>query len=99
MFPRLHVLTLNSFYPVLFAVPRCVGWLAHWRQQMLTPSGVKIWRPRQLYVGSGERDYVEARNRKAKDDAAVFDAPVAVSHGGDSKRSQLSVGGKARARL
>ncbi len=32
-----------DFYPVLFAVPRCVGWLAHWRQMMLNPAGVKIW--------------------------------------------------------
>ncbi|KAF1968361.1 peroxysomal citrate synthase [Bimuria novae-zelandiae CBS 107.79] len=80
-----------DFYPVLFAVPRCVGWLAHWRQQMLTPSGVKIWRPRQLYMGSGERDYIEAKDRQVKKDSTIFDAPVAVSHGGDSKRSQLAI--------
>ncbi|KAG9082406.1 hypothetical protein FRC07_014204, partial [Ceratobasidium sp. 392] len=36
-----------DFFPVLFAVPRVVGWLAHWRQMMLQPGGVKIWRPRQ----------------------------------------------------
>ncbi|KAH6884499.1 peroxysomal citrate synthase [Thelonectria olida] len=79
-----------DFYPVLFAVPRCVGWLAHWRQQMLNPSGVKIWRPRQLYLGYGERDYIEAKDRQLKADAGVFDAPVKVSHGGDSKRNQLA---------
>lgn len=28
---------------VLFAVPRVVGWLAHWRQMMLQKGGVKIW--------------------------------------------------------
>ncbi|GAO19016.1 uncharacterized protein UV8b_01153 [Ustilaginoidea virens] len=79
-----------DFYPVLFAVPRCVGWLAHWRQQMLTPSGVKIWRPRQLYLGEGERDYVDVEARQPKRDASVFDAPGQVSHGGDSKRNQLA---------
>lgn len=79
-----------SFYPVLFAVPRCVGWLAHWRQQMLNPAGVKIWRPRQLYLGEGQRDYVEAVHRRDKVDPTVFDAPVPVSHGGDSKRNQLA---------
>ncbi|CAG9983313.1 unnamed protein product [Clonostachys byssicola] len=79
-----------DFYPVLFAVPRCVGWLAHWRQQMLTPSGVKIWRPRQLYLGHGEREYVEVEKRKEKPDAAIFDAPVEVEHGGDSKRNNLA---------
>lgn len=79
-----------DFYPVLFAVPRCVGWLAHWRQQMLNPSGVKIWRPRQLYLGTGAREYVETRDREEKRDAGIFDAPVQVNHGGDSKRNNLA---------
>lgn len=78
-----------SFYPVLFAVPRCVGWLAHWRQQMLNPSGVKIWRPRQLYVGKGERDYVGLESRQSSD-GGTFGAPTRVSHGGDSKRNRLA---------
>jgi citrate synthase len=47
-----------DFFPVLFAVPRVVGWLAHWRQMMLQPQGVKIWRPRQVYLGPTKRDYV-----------------------------------------
>lgn len=79
-----------DFYPVLFAVPRCVGWLAHWRQMMLNPSGVKIWRPRQLYVGEGERQYVEAESRKEKANATVFDEPSAIPHGGDSKRNAMA---------
>ncbi|OBZ72531.1 Citrate synthase [Grifola frondosa] len=37
-----------DFFPVLFVVPRVVGWLAHWRQMMLQEDGVKIWRPRQV---------------------------------------------------
>ncbi|KAI0011661.1 peroxysomal citrate synthase [Xylariaceae sp. FL0662B] len=79
-----------DFYPVLFAVPRCVGWLAHWRQMMLNKSGVKIWRPRQLYLGEGERKYVEVENRKEKANAALSDAPVQVQHGGDSRRNELA---------
>lgn len=79
-----------DFYPVLFAVPRCVGWLAHWRQQMLTPSGVKIWRPRQLYIGEGERNYVDVEGRESASKDGVFGAPSQVSHGGDSKRNQLA---------
>ncbi|KAI0020851.1 citrate synthase-like protein [Xylariomycetidae sp. FL0641] len=79
-----------DFYPVLFAVPRCVGWLAHWRQQMLNPAGVKIWRPRQLYVGEPEREYVDAGERQKKRDASVFDAPVEVPHGADSRRNELA---------
>ncbi|KAI0200807.1 citrate synthase-like protein [Astrocystis sublimbata] len=79
-----------DFYPVLFAVPRCVGWLAHWRQMMLSASGVKIWRPRQLYVGEGERDYVETGDRQEKANANVFDAPSKIRHGGDSRRNALA---------
>lgn len=40
-----------DFFPVLFVVPRVVGWLAHWRQMMLQDGGVKIWRPRQVRLG------------------------------------------------
>ncbi|KAJ3473018.1 hypothetical protein NLG97_g10570 [Lecanicillium saksenae] len=79
-----------DFYPVLFAVPRCVGWLAHWRQQMLTSGGVKIWRPRQLYIGEGEREYQDIERRLGDPKAGVLDAPSAVYHGGDSKRNQLA---------
>jgi citrate synthase len=39
-----------DFFPVLFAVPRVVGWLAHWRQMMHQQGGVKIWRPRQVGI-------------------------------------------------
>ncbi|GAA5854724.1 hypothetical protein JCM9279_007003 [Rhodotorula babjevae] len=52
----------TDFFPVLFAVPRVVGWLAHWRQMMLA-APVKIWRPRQVYVGEGERAYVGMKER------------------------------------
>ncbi|KAK8086827.1 hypothetical protein PG994_001801 [Apiospora phragmitis] len=79
-----------DFYPVLFAVPRCVGWLAHWRQMMLSPGGVKIWRPRQLYVGEAERDYVDAKDRRERAGATIFEGPVQVEHGGDSKRNVLA---------
>ncbi|KAK9412711.1 putative Citrate synthase family member [Seiridium unicorne] len=79
-----------DFYPVLFAVPRCVGWLAHWRQMILNPSGVKIWRPRQLYLGETERAYIESKDRKETSDSSKFGAPVQVEHGGDSKRHLLA---------
>ncbi len=45
-----------EMFPVLFAIPRTVGWLAHW-QEMLDQDS-KIARPRQLYIGDGARDYV-----------------------------------------
>jgi citrate synthase len=63
-----------DYFPVLFAVPRVVGWLAHWRQMMLSGS-VKIWRPRQVYIGAGAREYEPMEERKAKGN----DAPSPVS--------------------
>ena len=38
-----------EMFPVLFAIPRTAGWLAHW-QEMLDQDS-KIARPRQLYIG------------------------------------------------
>ncbi|GBE87979.1 peroxisomal citrate synthase [Sparassis crispa] len=84
-----------DFFPVLFVVPRVVGWLAHWRQMMLQEGGVKIWRPRQVYVGAGRRDYVPLEQRPGVQDARQ--TPSAVEHGGITKRSMLaSFEGKAR---
>jgi citrate synthase len=45
-----------EMFPVLFAIPRTAGWLAHW-QEMLDQDS-KIARPRQLYIGEELRDYV-----------------------------------------
>ncbi|KAJ7455360.1 peroxysomal citrate synthase [Mycena galericulata] len=70
----------NDYFPVLFAVPRVVGWLAHWRQMMLQPGGVKIWRPRQIYVGAGKRDYVAVEERIAVE--GLKKTPSAVEHSG-----------------
>ena len=51
-----------GMFPVLFAIPRTAGWLAQW-EEMLTDPEQKIARPRQLYVGSGRRDYVPTEAR------------------------------------
>ena len=45
-----------EMFPVLFAIPRVVGWLAHWVEML--EHNTKIARPRQLFVGSPRRDYV-----------------------------------------
>lgn len=55
-----------DFFPILFAVPRVAGWLAHWKQSLET-DGAKIWRPRQLYVGEGRRDYVSLEERPIRE--------------------------------
>ena len=54
-----------SMFPVLFAIPRTAGWLAQW-QEMLLDSEQKIARPRQLYVGQDERDYLSWDRRDSK---------------------------------
>ncbi|KIP07627.1 hypothetical protein PHLGIDRAFT_70734 [Phlebiopsis gigantea 11061_1 CR5-6] len=70
-----------DFFPVLFVVPRVVGWLAHWRQMMLQEGGVKIWRPRQIYIGEGVRGYIpiDERNSSA---SKLGETPSRVEHGG-----------------
>ncbi len=52
-----------DIYPVLFAIGRTPGWIAQW-QEMLTDADQKISRPRQVYVGSDQRDYVPVERRK-----------------------------------
>lgn len=51
-----------EMFPVLFAIPRTVGWLAQW-QEMLEDSEQRIARPRQVYIGEGERDFVPMSDR------------------------------------
>ncbi|MCW5878443.1 MAG: citrate synthase [Anaerolineales bacterium] len=53
----------TSFFPVMFAIPRTVGWLAQW-QEMLLDSEQKIARPRQVYLGEDVRDFVPMAKRK-----------------------------------
>ncbi len=50
-----------EMFPVLFAIPRTAGWLAHW-QEMLDQDS-KIARPRQLYIGAEPRPYVPIAQR------------------------------------
>ncbi len=50
-----------EMFPVLFAIPRTAGWLAHW-QEMLDQDS-KIARPRQLYIGADTRSYVPITDR------------------------------------
>jgi citrate synthase len=47
----------TEMFPVLFGIPRTVGWIAQW-QEMILDAEQKISRPRQLYVGSPRRGFV-----------------------------------------
>jgi citrate synthase len=52
----------RSMFTVMFAIARTVGWVAHW-QEMVSDSAMRIGRPRQLYIGSGPRDYTDIAQR------------------------------------
>jgi citrate synthase len=52
-----------DMFPVLFAIPRTAGWIAQW-EEMLNDSDQKIVRPRQIYIGSGPRNYVPKDKRR-----------------------------------
>jgi len=47
---------------VLFALGRLPGWIAQWREMINDPQ-TKIGRPRQVYIGAPERDYVPMEKR------------------------------------
>jgi citrate synthase len=51
-----------EMFPVLFAIPRAVGWLAQWEELIRDPEQ-RIARPRQIYVGSDVRDYIPIGER------------------------------------
>jgi citrate synthase len=52
----------TKFFTVLFALGRLPGWIAHWREMIQDPA-TKIGRPRQIYVGPAERDFITMENR------------------------------------
>ncbi|TQD90345.1 hypothetical protein C1H46_024112 [Malus baccata] len=74
----------TEFFPVLFAIPRMAGWLAHWRESLDDPD-TKIMRPQQVYTGHWLRHYIPPRERIVTSDA--------------DKLSQVSVSNASRRRL
>jgi citrate synthase len=52
----------TTMFTALFALARTVGWVAQWNE-MISDPGQKIGRPRQLYTGPAQRDYVPISNR------------------------------------
>jgi|TARA_B110000014_G_scaffold245412_1_gene217346 citrate synthase len=51
-----------GMFPVLFAIGRTAGWVAQW-QEMLGDREQKIARPRQIYLGEDERNFIEINSR------------------------------------
>lgn len=52
----------TTMFTVLFALARTVGWIAQWKEMIEDP-GQKIGRPRQLYTGATQRDFVPVSQR------------------------------------
>ena len=52
----------KSMFTVMFAIARTVGWVTHWREMLADPE-FRIGRPRQLYIGAEQRDYVPLGDR------------------------------------
>jgi citrate synthase len=51
-----------AMFPVMFAIGRTSGWIAQWREMVEDPEQ-KIARPRQIYTGERQRDYVPIDQR------------------------------------
>ena len=51
----------TDMFTVMFALGRLPGWIAQWKE--MRENGDPIGRPRQVYVGSTERDYINIQNR------------------------------------
>jgi citrate synthase len=54
-----------EMFTVLFAIPRTAGWLAHWEELMEDPER-RIARPRQIYEGPDEREFVAIEERLSR---------------------------------
>jgi len=52
----------RSMFTVMFAIARTVGWVSHWMEMMADPNN-RIGRPRQIYHGPAERDYLPISQR------------------------------------
>ncbi|MEQ9504545.1 MAG: citrate synthase [Deltaproteobacteria bacterium] len=66
----------EKMFPVMFAIPRVVGWIAHWAE-LVNDAEQRIARPRQIYLGEGQRTYVPLRQReKAGDDESAVSEKI-----------------------
>jgi citrate synthase len=52
----------RNMFTVMFAIARTVGWVAHWMEMMADPNN-RIGRPRQIYHGPAQRDYLPISQR------------------------------------
>ncbi len=66
----------TDMFTVIFAIPRTAGWVAQWMEMQEDPEQ-KIARPRQIYTGEREREYVRDRGpRGAGENRRAAGAPA-----------------------
>ncbi|KAJ7542326.1 hypothetical protein O6H91_10G100900 [Diphasiastrum complanatum] len=78
----------TEFFPVLFAIPRMAGYLAHWKESLSDPDA-KIMRPQQWYTGEWLRPYVPIYSRRAP---AMAERHVQISVSNATRRRKSGVG-------
>jgi len=79
----------TDFFPVLFAIPRTVGWLAHWNELLDDPE-LRIVRPRQVYKGYKARDYVDIDQRKLGGSQPLTHKDIISNFSTESRRRYAS---------
>jgi citrate synthase len=52
----------TNMFTVIFALARTVGWISHWTEMLKSPE-YRIGRPRQLYVGAPQREFIPISGR------------------------------------
>ena len=84
----------TDMFPILFAIPRIAGWLAHWSEFLDDPDN-KIYRPFQVYKGKDVAEYVPVENRGANglDAKTLLVKRSAFSRRRDAALSQVKRGG------
>lgn len=82
----------TDMFPILFAIPRTVGWLANWKEMLSDPE-FKIVRPRQNYIGPRKLDYVSPDKRDFVQGHPLLNKEVDLecTHSGISKRREKSI--------
>jgi len=83
----------TDMFPILFAIPRLVGWLAHWSEFLVDPDN-KIYRPFQIYKGKVLEDYIplDARNDKVGGNQNLFVKRSAFNRRRDAALQQVKKG-------
>src|SRR3954464_3535132 len=81
----------TRMFPVLFALGRLPGWIAQWREMMEDPA-TKIGRPRQLYVGPTERDYLGIEGRGGSAPGGPADDRAGAGRAGRGRPREVGAG-------